>query len=398
MNAEYWVWLQQVLGPASDVVHNIVNEYGDAKSFYLADDNEKIKRCRLTKVQIERLHKVSRKTVYNILKACKENNIRIVTPLCEEYPERLWMIADPPCVLYIKGKPLNINDKPTIAIVGPRKISEYGFKCAEVIADTLASCGFVVVSGGALGGDSAAHSGAVKSGGFTVAVLGGGILSGYLKSNDELRNTVTENGCLLSEDPPFKKVEKGTFPRRNRIMSGISNGVVVIEGSAKSGTLITARHAAEQGRDVFCIPGSPSLPQYEGSNRLLADGAKPLLDINGIISEYLYMYPKAIHKPKTKVLLPIFEYFTSSKIVKKTAVEPKQKIAANNSEKLDNNGLSNDAKFILTVVSEQNFEPFYADEIIDKSQMDAGKVLASLTELEIFGFVESLPGGLYRKH
>ncbi len=388
MTAEYWVWLSLVLGKGTDVVHNVVEFYGDAKAFYLADDKEKISKCRLSKAQAERLHKVSRKTVYNILKDSAENGIRIVTPQDNEYPSKLWSIADPPCVLYIKGQQLELNDKPTVAIIGPRKISDFGSMSANTIANSLASCGFIIVSGGAIGGDSAAHLGAIDAGGKTVGVLGGGILSGYLEMNADLRNRIAENGCLISEDPPFEKVKRGTFPKRNRILSGISNGVVVVEGSLKSGTMLTAKHANEQGRDVFVIPGSPSLPQYEGSNRLLRDGAKPLLEINDVINEYLYVYPRAIHKPKIQKSIP------------KQSVEITERVEATTKTKPQRNDLemlSPNAKTVYNAVVELQNSMFYADDVIDKTGLDAGCVLASMTELEIFGFVSSVPGGMYRK-
>lgn len=389
MTAEYWVWLSLVLGKATDVVHNVVEFYGDAKAFYLADDKEKIAKCRLSKAQAERLHKVSRKTVYNILKDSAENGIRIVTPQDKEYPKRLWSIADPPCVLYIKGQRLELNDKPCIAIIGPRKVSDFGSMSANTIANSLASCGFIIVSGGAIGGDSAAHLGAIDVGGKTVAVLGGGILSGYLEINADLRNRIAENGCLISEDPPFEKVKRGTFPKRNRILSGISNGVVVVEGSLKSGTMLTAKHANEQGRDVFVIPGSPSLPQYEGSNRLLRDGAKPLLEINDIINEYLYIYPKAIHKPVIQKSLPTQSVKITEKAEQSQKSEPQSK---------DLEMLSTNAKIVYKAVAEHQNSVFYADDVIDKTGLDAGGVLAAMTELEIFGFVSSVPGGMYRKN
>lgn len=395
MTAEYWVWLSLVLGNATDVVHNVVKVYGDAKAFYLADDKEKIAKCRLSKAQAERLHKVSRKTVYNILKDSAENDIRIVTPLDSEYPSKLWSIADPPCVLYIKGQRLELDDKPTVAIIGPRKVSDFGSVSANTIANSLASCGFIIVSGGAIGGDSAAHIGAIDAGGKTVGVLGGGILSGYLEANADLRNRIAENGCLISEDPPFEKVKRGTFPKRNRIISGISNGVVVIEGSLKSGTMLTARHANEQGRDVFVIPGSPFLPQYEGSNRLLRDGAKPLLEISDIINEYLYIYPKAIHKPINQKNIP------KPQDIPKQAVKTPEKAEETpkaEPRSVDLEMLSPNAKVVYNAVIELQNNPFYADDVIDKSGIDAGGVLASMTELEIFGLVSSVPGGMYRKN
>ncbi len=387
--------MQQVLGTSTDVVHRVIEEYGDAKNFYLADDNEKIIRCHLNKTQAERLHKVSRKTVFNIINDCRNNGIRIVTPLNGEYPRKLFNIPDPPCVLYIKGKPLNVDALPTVSIIGPRDVTDYGRLCAEVIANTLCSCGFVIVSGGALGGDSAAHIGCIKANGFTVAVLGGGILSGYLKENEELRNNISNNGCLVSEDPPKTPVRKGTFPRRNRILSGFSDGVIVIEASCKSGTLITARYANEQGRDVFVIPGNPTLPQYEGSNLLLNDGAKPLLTINNVIDEYFYLYPNAIHKPKKKLLLPTLKQVITN-ITNSISIKPDNKNENTISES-PTEGLTDNAKLLLTVINEHGYEPFILDDLLIKTDLDVSVVLSTLTELEIFGFIKSIPGGAYQK-
>ncbi len=401
MSAEYWIWLQKVLGYGSPAVSSVIASYGTAKQFYLAPDIERIAKCRLNKTQISRLHTVSRKEVFKVLQDCAECGINIITPEDALYPERLLNIVDPPAVLYVKGSRFDFNGIPTVAIVGPRKISDYGAKCAYVIADTLASCGFCVVSGGALGGDSCAHMGAINAEGFTVGVLGGGIESDYLKSNKDLRDDIAHNGCLVSECTPFEGISKGTFPRRNRIMSGLSNCVLVIEADEKSGTLITARHAAEQGRDVFAIPGCPSSPQYKGSNQLLNDGARMLLSTNDIINEYLPLYPDKIHEPEKKsTVVDMVNSLKDVSVLQIRRDEPEVHHKESETEerqmaKPQKSMLSDDAVTVLEVFEKLD-DTFTADDAVDKLKLSSGEVIGCVTELEICGFIEAVPGGRYK--
>ncbi len=392
MANEYWIWLQKVLGYGNSAVGRVISQYGTAENFYNAPDNEKIARCHLSKTQIAKLHKVPRKEIFKIIKDSARLGISIITPDDSIYPERLLNIPDPPAVLYVKGSRYDFNGNPTIAIVGPRKISDYGAGCGRVIANTLASCGFVIVSGGAVGGDSAAHHGAIEVNGFTIGVLGCGIEADYLKVNAQLRANIISNGCLVSEYPPYCKVTRGSFPQRNRIMSGLSNAVVVLEGGAKSGTLITARHAAEQGRDVFVIPGSPTLPQYEGSNRLIADGARPLLNVTDIINEYISLYPDKIHSPERKTPVYVKEKQLKYETVTiQTTDAGKKRVTA----KYDKGMLTDEAAEVLSVF-EKFSDSFIPDDAIENSGLSAGTVLGAVTELEICGFIEALPGGRYR--
>lgn len=398
MSVEYWVWLQQVLGYGNTAVSRVIAEYGTAENFYRANDSEKIARCRLNKPQISRLHSIPRKNIYKILQDSAKSGINIITPEDSLYPERLLNIANPPAVLYVKGSRFDFNGRPAIAIVGPRKISDYGANCAYVIANTLASCGFCIVSGGATGGDSMAHKGAIDAEGYTVGVLGSGIDSDYLKANEQLRDEIAQNGCLVSEYPPFKGVTKASFPIRNRIISGLCNGVVVIEGGEKSGTMITARHAVEQGRDVFAIPGSPSLPQYMGSNRLIADGGRPLLNVNEIINEYCFLYPKIIHKPEQTVsvyekgIIPkTNNRELPKKQVKKAEPEEERRVTA----KPDKGMLSEEALKALEFYETMG-DTFIIDDATDTIGMNVGTLLGAVTELEICGFIEAVPGGRYR--
>lgn len=393
MTAEYYIWLQEVLGYGSETFGRVLAKYKTAKAFYLADDSEKIAKCRLNKSQIARLHSVPRKKVFKILNECAETGINIITPEDERYPQKLLNIPDPPAALYVKGTLPDMERKPCITIVGPRKISDYGIRCAYVIANTLASCGFIVISGGAVGGDKSAHKGALDAGAPTVAVLGSGINDDYLKCNADLRETIAQNGCLISEYPPSASPFKGAFPRRNRILSGLANGVVVIEGDLKSGTLNTARHANDQSKDVFVIPGSPALPQYEGSNRLIADGAKPLLSINDIIEEYVGLYSGVIHAPKDRIPMPAIEVDNNKVSDKKVEVkEPSEHLPK---QLVDLSMLSDSAKQVYLVVKDKMDVTFTSDDIAEVGKIDIGAVLGALTELEIFGIIKAHPGGMF---
>lgn len=401
MSAEYWIWLQKVLGYGSSMVSRVISSYGTAKQFYLAPDSERIEKCRLNKFQIERLHKISRKEVFTVLQDCAKCGINIITPEDSLYPERLLNIVDPPAVLYVKGSRFDFNGNPTVAVVGPRKISDYGAKCAYVISDTLASCGFCIVSGGALGGDSCAHMGAINAGGYTIGVLGGGIESDYLKANKDLRDEIAKNGCLVSECPPFEGVKRGTFQRRNRLISGLSNGVVVIEGDLKSGTMITAKHAVAQNRDVFAMPGCPSLQRYEGTNKLINDGAKMLLSTNVVINEYLHLYPDKIHEPENKTTVVDMVNSLKDVSVLQLSCEDSEVLThePENEErqtaKPDKGMLSDEALRVLEVFEKIN-GIFTADDAVDKSNLSSGEVIGCVTELEICGFIEAVPGGRYR--
>ena len=242
----------------------------------------------------EKLLSFDTQKIYKIIDDCIKNEIAIITICDANYPERLRNINDCPIVLYIKGELSDVDKLPYISIVGPRKISEYGKKAAFSLGKRLAKSGMIVVSGAALGADTYAHSGALAAKGKTIAVLGCGICYDYLPENRHLRETISKNGCLISEYPPYTAATKYSFPIRNRIISALSLGTVVIEASLKSGSLITARLANEQGRDVFVIPGNPSLDNYKGSNALLRDGAIPLLNASDIFNQYLLKFPEHI--------------------------------------------------------------------------------------------------------
>jgi len=206
------------------------------------------------------------------LAAAAKHQARIVAMQDASYPSGLLNIADPPLVLYVRGE-LRSDDALAIAMVGTRRASFYGIKQARRLGSGLAAYGFTIVSGLARGIDTASHEGALSAGGRTIAVLGTGLGVMYPPENAELYMKIVASGAVVSEFPMLYPASAGSFPRRNRIISGLSLGVVVVEAGARSGALITARHAMEQNREVFAVPGMVDSPTAKGCHRLLRDGA-----------------------------------------------------------------------------------------------------------------------------
>lgn len=212
------------------------------------------------------------------------NGIAILTRNSPDYPKPLTHISDPPLVLYVRGA-LEPEDAIALAFVGSRRATMYGLKAARNLAGQAARAGFTIVSGLARGIDQAAHKGALEVGGRTVAVVGAGLLNPYPSDAEELIAKIAASGAVVSEFPLEFAAAKGNFPRRNRIISGLSLGVVVVEAAQRSGSLITARHAGEQGREVFAVPGQMGSTSSVGTNKLIQDGAKLVLDLSDITEE-----------------------------------------------------------------------------------------------------------------
>ena len=309
--------------------------------------------------------------IHSIIKDCLNNNIDIVTICDTNYPDRLRSIPDSPLALYVKGEFLDVDNLPFISVVGPRNVSEFGKKAAFSIAKRLSKAGMIIVSGAAIGADTLAHTGALVSGGKTIAVLGCGICCDYLPENRNLRQEISKHGCLVSEYPPFTSATKYSFPIRNRIISALSLGTVVIEASLKSGSLITARLANEQGRDVFVIPGNPTLENYKGSNALLRDGAIPLLNANDIFDQYISKFPNQIDTIKA---FDDNDEKNNKKIKKNLNLD-----------------LSKEAEIVYNSL---NKEKFTADDLLNLDLND-DSILTALTELEMEGVIRALPGGMY---
>lgn len=378
---KYYIWLQEVLGYASLKTATVIEKFGVAKAVYDSDSDTLKATGIFTASELKKAQNKDLTEALKILAECEKTGIKTICYGSAKYPYCLSVIENPPLVLYVKGNMPNFDDIPTIAIVGPRKVSEFGKKAAYSLSYRLSRAGFVIVSGGALGCDTYAHAGALKADGITALVLGCGINTNYLQENEKLRLAVCKKGCLVSEYPPQFNATKYTFPVRNRIISALASATVVIEAGNKSGALITAKHANEQGRDVFVIPHSPENKEFSGSNALLRDGAKPLLDASDIFNEYILRFPDKINIERAyekQVLIP----------KTKENIEKNEKIEKNLSETL-----SKQAKIVYNCLDKQKFIP----EDITGTGLNAEQILSALTELEMEFYIKALPGGQYEK-
>lgn len=215
---------------------------------------------------------------------CLENQIDILTPQCETFPPLLSQIPDPPTMLFVRGGILP-RDELSVAVVGTRRPTRYGLKQAERFGYELAKAGFTVVSGLARGVDAAAHKGAIRAGGRTIAFLGGGVSNIYPPEHVQLAEDVTAQGALISESAPLTSPLAGAFPQRNRLITGMSLGVIIIEAAIRSGALISARMAMEQNREVFALPGQIDNPVALGCLRLIGDGATMVTSVDDVIEQ-----------------------------------------------------------------------------------------------------------------
>lgn len=278
------------------------------------------------------------------------------------YPASLRAIADPPPLLYVKGE-LHDNDSRAIAIVGSRSASDYGRRIARDLARGLASFGFTVVSGMARGIDGMAHESALQAGGRTLAVLGSGVDRAYPPEHEMLYRRISENGAVISELPMGARPVAFNFPARNRLISGLSLGVVVVEATEKSGSLITASLAAEQGREVFAVPGEAGASRSRGSHRLIRQGAKLVETVEDIIEE---IAPQLSRRNGD------------------AAPASARSLPENSSPA---------ARQIFALLKETSLQ---VDQVIEQSGLPAPQVLQVLLDLELQGFVCQTPGKIYR--
>ncbi len=289
-----WIWLQKALGVASPKVRAIHTTYGSAREFYEAGPTEWRLSGLVTAADVHRLCQVDFTQCETVIDDCQRLHYQILTPDQEGYPNRLLNIDDYPAVLYVWGDLGDVDNEILISMVGTRSASPYGREVAGRLSATLAKAGAVIVSGAAYGIDTVCHKGALRGGGRTIAVLGCGINTRYLVENEQLRRTISQNGAVISEHPPGTAAVPRHFPIRNRLISGLSLGTVVIEAGVRSGSLITAHKAIEQGRDVFAVPGSVLSEYSAGCNKLLGECAKPVGCAYDILSEYVDQYPHCI--------------------------------------------------------------------------------------------------------
>lgn len=397
---KYWLWLSSLKGISAKDKVLLIDRFGSPRDLYFARDWEY---SEVISGSIEPLLDKNMARAEEILNACERENISILTLKDSGYPERLKNIYDPPVLLYIKGKLPPIDDRAAIAIVGTRSCTPYGIVMAERMAYEIARGGGLVITGLARGVDAAAAQGALRGNGKVVGVLGCGVDVVYPPSNRRLFQDVETVGALISEYPPGAEPLSRHFPVRNRIISGLSVGVLVIEAPIRSGALITAARALEQGRDVFVVPGNADSAACRGSNELLREGASVALSGRDILDEYSGIF-NSIDADKDFVPL-------DRELVEKL-VENQRNSTSNrkkDTKKIIDNGGSQgyiDLKINrgdmspeeIAIIEAMNGNTVYVDDIILKSGLTAAQVLAGLTVLEIKGAVTREPGKRYTPH
>lgn len=362
-NTILWLWLHQKVRLSRSKQHKLLEHFGSIERIYKAGLADYVSLGILREDEINLLIQKDTDECSFCLENMGRQNIRVVTCDSEHYPERLKATEDYPTVLYMRGKFIDLNNFFTVAMVGTRKATNYGKTCAHNLAKDLSLSGAVVVSGMALGIDTYSHEGALSAGKPTVAVIACGVDIPYPRQNASLMKKIMENGMVISEYPPGTVAERYYFPERNRIISGLCLGTLVVEADFKSGSLITAKCATEQNRDVFAVPGPINSVYSKGTNYLLKDGAKVVTCAEDILSCYRLDYPH-LFKLKTR--------------------SAKKAVSCPKSDSIEDR--------ILFAIGDK---ATHIDDICTAAGLDAGTVNASLLMMELGGKVIKLPGGFY---
>ena len=406
----HWIWFATRTGMGDKMKSVLLSHFEDPEAIYFAPELEFERFEDLSPAAVESMMDKDLTGCEAVLEQCRERGLHILTFQDAAYPARLKNIPDPPMVLYYKGSLPAFDELPVIGVVGTRKASAYGLTAAKRLGYQIAAGGGCVVSGMASGIDGAAMKGALTAGGTVVGILGCGADVVYPASNRWLYADTEKYGCLLSEFPPGTAPLGRNFPRRNRIISGLSCGVLVVEAPEKSGALITARLSADQGRDVFVVPANIDVETAVGSNALLRDGAIPVSSGWDILSEYRYQFPGKIRENRSPVRLTVNdeelsrERETPAKVAQepKKSGEKKPKLSLLRKKVIDNSEKSAYSDFKKThsaltadeqsIVSALEKGQRLVDDVIAELDLAPGVILAALTMLEIKGVVRRLPG------
>lgn len=351
----YWIGFNLVKGIGAVRFRNLLEIFGDAETAWNAS-TEALRAAGLSAKVVDNLNNIRSQVILDqVWDRIQSQNIRVLTWEDEDYPRRLNEIEQPPPVLYLRGD-LKLEDEWAVAIVGTRRITPYGRQVTEEVSSTLARNGVTVVSGLARGVDAVAHQAAIQAGGRTLAVLGSGVDRIYPPENQRLADQIMAHGAILSDYPLGTPPEGPNFPPRNRIISGLSLAVIVIEANVDSGAMITATFAAEQGRELFAVPGNILAPQSRGTNRLIRDGARLLLEPQEVLE--ILDLQQATSQQAARQILP-------------------------------------DDPVEAQLYQVLGHEPLHVDEIRSQTGMSIDKVSSTLALMELKGMVRQVGGMNY---
>lgn len=368
-----YIWLSECINFKN--ISAVLDRFDTPEAVYVATKEQLLDV--LTPLEVQRILEKDFAKADKILSDCFEKEIRTMAICDSEYPDCLRNIDNPPLVLYYKGRLPDIENQVTINVIGTRKPTAYGQLVAKRLSCSLAKAGVVVVSGMAMGIDTIANQSAILEGKPTIAVLGCSVDVCYPASNRKLMDDIIAVGAVISEYPPTTEPFAYNFPQRNRIMSGLSKGVVVVEAAKQSGTLITSEYALEQGRDIFAVPGNIDNKNSQGCNELIKSGAKIVTCTNDILEEYSEQLKtiivkkqevrkQEVRKPKPKIKISLDENKAKPKLISK-----RQSMTDIESKIYD--VIQDGAEFV--------------DDIIAKSNISTAEVMSALTMLEIYGDV-----------
>lgn len=381
----YWIWLQQALKYGNHKAKDILEIYNNIEEFYRSGEYGWRLCGFFSNSEINSMNSTSLDITKDIYLKCQNLGYEILTFSDKNYSKLLFSITNPPVVLYAKGDTSILNNDLTISVVGTRNATRYGIEMAHEISYRVAENKGVVVSGGALGIDTAAHRGALDAGGKTIAVLGCGINYKYLLENESLRNKIADSGLLISEYPPDYPSYNYNFPMRNRIISGLSLATIVVEAGRKSGSLITANLANEQNRDVLVVPVNSQSPLSTGSQALIRDGALAISNVDDVINQYKMKSENRLPKQRINFLRTNYSSESNIKNISQSKNEQVKKEFPN---------ISKSSKLVYDVICEGRIS---IDNIKRRLCIETKELLSALTELEIYGLVKSCPGQYYEK-
>ncbi len=325
------MWLADAIGPGNALGKELFEKYGSFYEIYkLSEAGYKESGIAENSAVMQKLLNKDTdicKTNYDF---CRYNFFEVIEYNSDNYPQCLKSIKNPPPVLYARGRMINFDENVCISVVGTRSYTDIGWNSTYKITSGLARCGAVVITGLASGIDTAATQAALEFSGFAVGVIGTGLERVYPSENQNLFNEMYSKGLIISELPPFSETSGKYFPVRNRLISGLSNGVLVGEGDIRSGAIITAQHAIEQGRKVFAIPGEIGSSESSGVNRLIQKGAIPVFEAWDVLKEFAYLYPYKLVNVYQAQNVDIPEKRSSKKI---RVIEKRKRDAENKSPK-----------------------------------------------------------------
>ena len=398
---KYWLWLSTRRGLDAAAALTVLDYFVTPERAYYAD-REEYDQLPISPRAREGLCSKELDTADRILADCQRLSLRIMTFRDGDYPERLRQIADPPVVLYVRGRMFQFDEEAAIAVVGSREPSEYGQEAAAKLGMELAAGGALVISGIAEGLDTCAIRGALKAGGPVVSVLGGGIDVPYPIQNRYLYEDVAAAGALISPYPPGSEHKGFHFPRRNRILSGLALGVLAVECRRSSGTMSTVRHAMDQDRDIFAVPGAINAPMSEGTNWLIQQGAKLVTCGEDILEEYRSRFPGRLGRR-----VPMSPRAARQRLEDAEREVPERRDEARSSageqpgqeqgsgrllSEEEVSCFTDDQQAVLRALGEVSRS---ADELVELTGIPARRVLSALTMLQMDKAVEEAPGGRF---